>query len=167
MNLTCSGSSRRRARSPCTNALDRQLVAAQLPYGSRFRLIKARGGRAALPRRLLQLPPLSLLLFSAKGPPAFPTAFSACADSLCTSFTEVALLYMPHCTIALLDLLHHHRTANKVRQNGEHHENASHCYLTVTRRLTRQPLMRILIQPGNPCPHHITLSIAHITCNAQ
>ena len=122
MNLTCSGSSRRRARSPCTNALDRQLVAAQLPYGSRFRLIKARGGRAALPSRLLQLPPLSLLLFSAKGPPAFPTAFSACADSLCTSFTEVALLYMPHCTIALLDLLHHHRTANKVRQNGEHLE---------------------------------------------
>ena len=122
MNLTCSGSSRRRADLLALNALDRQLVAAQLPYGIRFRLIKARGGRAALPRRLLRLPPLPLLLFSAKGPPAFPTAFSACADSLCTSFTEVALLYMPHCTIALLDLLHHRRTANKVRQNGEHLE---------------------------------------------
>jgi hypothetical protein len=37
----------------------------------------------------------------------------------CTSFTEVAILYSPQQTVAVLDPRHHHRTADKVHQNWE------------------------------------------------
>ena len=59
------------------------------------------------------------MLFYAKGPPAFPTGNIVCADSFCTSFTEVTILYNPQQTVAVLDPLHHHKTADKVRQNGD------------------------------------------------
>jgi hypothetical protein len=55
-------------------ALDRQLVAAELPSGSGFRLLKARGEGDALPPRLLPFAssaPLALLRKSSSGIPHY------------------------------------------------------------------------------------------------
>ena len=61
--------------------------------------------------------PLPLLIFYAKGLLAFPTVFIAYDDKLCISVTEVDIIYGPPQTVAVLDPLH--RTADKVRENGE------------------------------------------------
>ena len=89
------------------------------PPAAGFGFSKPGGRELPVLANCFQLPPLPLLLFYVKGPPAFPTVFNACADSFCTSFTEVVILYNPQLSVAVLDPLHHHRIADKVRQNGE------------------------------------------------
>ncbi len=76
VDLTCSDSSRQRARTPCISKhFIGNLSPPSCPPAAGFGFSKP-GGRE-LP---CQLPPLPLLLFYAKGPPAFLTVSIACAD---------------------------------------------------------------------------------------